>query len=95
MTTDDPQALRRRIDALDQAILELLAQRQHTAAAIGRLKAMEGWEIRDPQREADLLDDRAASASALGLDPDRIRSLWELVLDSSRAIQEDPDHQNP
>lgn len=88
MVGEEIQALRARIDAVDQEIQQLLAERTRTAVAIGRLKAERGLPARQIQREVELLTARAQAAEALGLDSDDARQLFELILAQSRAAQQ-------
>jgi chorismate mutase/prephenate dehydrogenase len=79
--------LRAIIDALDHDLLHLLARRNGIVAEIAQYKREHGLEIRDLSRERELLDDRRQRATALGLSPDLIDSLFRLVLWASRDRQ--------
>ena len=46
---------RARIDEVDEELVDLINRRLQYAVEIGRIKRAEGLEIRDPQREQDLL----------------------------------------
>lgn len=46
---------RARIDELDEELVDLINKRLEYAVEIGRIKRAEGLEVRDPQRERDLL----------------------------------------
>ena len=46
---------RARIDEVDEELVDLINRRLGFAVEIGRIKRAEGLEIRDPQRERDLL----------------------------------------
>ncbi|MCH2143237.1 MAG: bifunctional chorismate mutase/prephenate dehydrogenase [Phycisphaerales bacterium] len=81
------QALRDRLDEIDHAFLDLLAQRHQTVAKVAAIKRTSGVPIRDDHRETTLLDDRRSRASSSGLDPDVIESLFRLVLWASRNRQ--------
>ena len=52
MTIDE---LRRRIDQLDERLVELLNERASCALEIGRLKQTLGLEVYQPEREAEVL----------------------------------------
>lgn len=77
-------ALRRRMDALNRRLLELLERRTRLARSIGRAKAAAGLAASDPARErtmlADLLD--AASGDLPRRDLERI---FRGVFRASRA----------
>ncbi len=53
MAIDD---LRRRIDAIDRQLLELLDERAHVAKAIGDAKKAEARALHDPEREARVFE---------------------------------------
>ena len=57
------------------------------ARRAGRAKAELGARVRDPQREAQLLNDRRSWAETLGLDPDEIAEIFQAVVQYSRRIQ--------
>ena len=46
---------RGRIDEVDQELVDLINRRLEYAVEIGRIKRAEGLEVRDTQRELDLL----------------------------------------
>ena len=81
------QILRDRLDDIDHAFLELLAERHKAVSQVAAIKRTSGVPIRDSHREASLLDDRRHRAQANGLDPDVIESLFRLVLWASRNRQ--------
>ena len=90
MAREDIEALRAHIDALDGELLALLARRAALARAVGALKAEQGLPARQPAREAALLAERAARAAELGLDPVRVRAVFEAVVALCRALQSAP-----
>lgn len=75
------------VDEIDLAIVELLSQRQNLAVEIGRIKVDKGMPLRSPEREAELLDDVRRAAGENGLDSTIVASIFELVLEGSRAAQ--------
>jgi len=79
--------LRATIDALDREVLRLLARRNGIVAEIAEYKREHRLEIRDLQREREILDDRCARAAQLGLSPALIESLFRLILWASRDRQ--------
>lgn len=75
--------LRERIDRIDAALLDLLAQR---AACIDRaivLKRREGMPARTTDRVAQVLAGVRAGAAARGLDPDLIEGLWRALIEAA------------
>ena len=77
---------RRRIDALDRQILDLLNERSRCALSIGAVKRRLGRMIYDPDREATIV--REALRSNRGpLTDDAVRRLFERILDESRRME--------
>ena len=86
---DDPRivALRRDIDAINQRLLELIAERQDVSLAIAAIKAEQGVPLYSHEREAHLLERFREDAVAHALDPDYVEELMNVVLRHSRAAQ--------
>lgn len=80
--------MRSHIDLIDREIVRLLARRLEMAIEIGRVKAVHGLPVRAPQREEELLGIIREEAARLGIRPDHVADLFELVLAESRAVQE-------
>ncbi len=81
--------LRSRIDLVDREIVRLLARRQKLALEIGRAKADRGWSVKSPNREAEMLEMVRKEAMLRDLDPDRMESLFNVVLEGSRQAQKE------
>lgn len=79
--------LRRRIDAIDLQLLELLAQRHQVVLAVGERKRLENLPVYDPKREDALLERLAAHAPP-PLDETTIRHVFSAILSESRRLQE-------
>jgi chorismate mutase-like protein len=80
-------ALRRRIDAVDQRILELLHERVRLVVAVGEYKRQRGLPVYDPERERALLE-RLGGAAQPPLDAPTIRRIFERLVDESRRIEQ-------
>ena len=74
---DDARA---QIDAIDAEILDLLARRAAIVAALWAEKVAANVPLRDPAREAAMLEALRAAARQRGLDPDRIAAVFEAVI---------------
>ena len=79
-------ALRRRIDDLDEALVQLLSQRAECALAIGRVKKELGLEVYQPAREVEVLN-HVQSLNPGPLDNGAIRRLFERVIDEARRLE--------
>jgi chorismate mutase len=78
--------LRRRIDALDEQLVELLNARANCALAIGEMKQELGLEIYQPDRERDVLR-HVRGANRGPLDSDAIARLFERIIDEARRLE--------
>ncbi len=91
MNTDPPPRpialLRSMIDALDRDLLQIVARRMALVAEVAAYKRQRGLKVRDPQREQELLADRARLAEELGLPRGEIESVFRLLLRASRDHQ--------
>lgn len=76
------------IDELDMELIALLARRTELAHRAARAKATIGAAVRDPVREARLMESRRRCAQELGLDPDGVAEIFESILNYSRSTQE-------
>lgn len=84
----DLAELRRRLTAIDDRLLELVAERQHLVEAIGRSKQGKGQPTRDFAREKDVIQGAVAKAHELGLPGDLAEVLMRLLIRSSLTTQE-------
>lgn len=75
--------LRGRIDALDEAVVALVAERAAVVDQIAALKAAEGVELRDPGREQQIVD-RLVAARPPRLAPAGVEGLARAVLRACR-----------
>ncbi len=77
---------RRRIDGIDEKLVELLNQRARAAAAIGKLKRAASEPVYQPQRENEVLG-RVQKLNAGPLSNQQLRRLFECIVDEARKIE--------
>jgi chorismate mutase len=77
----DLASLRRQIDDLDHALIELLAKRQRLF--VRATSATVGTETRLVDRFLDVLKSRRAWGEQAGLDPDQVETLFTVVIQGS------------
>jgi chorismate mutase len=86
--------LRRRIDELDERLVELLNERALCALQIGEIKQALGLEIYQPERESHVLghvrDHGGAIKGPLG--PDALTRLFERIIDEARRLERESAH---
>jgi chorismate mutase / prephenate dehydrogenase len=86
-TPDALALLRGQIDQLDRQVLELLARRMDVVKQVASVKRAEGVQIRDFERERELLDERRRCAEQLGLPPGPVESIYRQIMLASRDYQ--------
>jgi chorismate mutase/prephenate dehydrogenase len=80
--------LRKNLSSIDRQLVELIAERQRIVGDIGKSKRGTGTGTRDYAREKDVLDMGRTQAEALGVDPDLVEALLELLIRTSLESQE-------
>jgi chorismate mutase/prephenate dehydratase len=85
--TDDLDALRTEIDALDREIVALLNRRARLGLNAGRAKVRSGLPITDSEREREVLV-RVAMANDGPLPQDALLSLYRKLMETIRRLEE-------
>lgn len=80
--------VRASVDAVDRELVALLVRRFGYMDAAARIKADRG-AVRDEARKAEVLGNVAREALAAGLDPDRLRAVWNELVEQSIAHEFD------
>lgn len=77
---------RRRIDAIDRAVLQLLNERSHCANRIGHIKKQMGLPVYVPSREEEVI--RLTLENNAGPLPDTaVRRIFERIIDETRSLE--------
>lgn len=91
--TDELDGLRDEIDRIDDRIVELIAERVHTAERVAAVKSVEGKDIVDTDREADVVaryEERFRREDLGGANGrDLAESLIEISIERERAVEGD------
>lgn len=74
------------VDATDQALVALLVTRFGYMDAAARIKNDRNV-VRDEGRKAEVLNNVAHAAAAAGLEPDRLRAVWDVLIEQSIAYE--------
>ena len=80
--------LRRRLDAIDDRIIELAAERQAIVTTISEHKLSTGAPLRHYEREAEVIERGTRHAETLGLSPRLAREILETLIHHSLQNQE-------
>lgn len=89
MKADQLDALgewRKRIDVVDQQLVDLLNERARNAAEIGRIKASVGLGAYTPEREEEVMKN-VMKANRGPLSSRAIQRLFERIIDESRSVE--------
>ena len=78
---------RKKIDAIDAAMLQLLNLRTELALEVGRLKGEQGVQLRVPARERQILA-RMKRLNPGPLRGESVEKIYQLILDESIRTQE-------
>ena len=86
MKLDDLADCRKRIDALDVRILDLLNERTKVVEEIGRIKEALGLPIYEPKREDDVFQN-VVEHNGGPLPAEAVKRLFERIIDEMRTLQ--------
>ncbi len=79
--------LRARIDALDEQLIALLAERARIALEVGEIKKRHDAPAFRPEREAEVLR-RIVERHEGPIRPDGLRAIWREVMSACRALED-------
>lgn len=85
---DQLDSLRAQIDIEDKKILESLSTRFKLCAQIGGVKKKNNMPLHQNTRCESLLSERLELGKQLGLDPDFVRTFYNMIHDLSKDIQQ-------
>ena len=85
---EDIQKLRKRIDGIDENMLQLLGERAEICRSIGLLKKEQGMSIIDTYRENEVFSNVRAKASDFGLDADQVEAIYRQIVNMCSSVQE-------
>ncbi|MNE05627.1 T-protein [compost metagenome] len=84
----DLNEFRQQLDAVDTAILKLVAERMDIIHQVGLFKKQAGIPVMQPNRVATVLDSRAEVAQGLGINPDVARRIWDVLIKEACRLEE-------
>jgi chorismate mutase len=85
---EDIKQLRKRIDEVDEQILQSLSKRTEISKSIGLVKKKHGIPIQDLPRESDVYAHVKEKAADLGLDPAQVEAIYRQIVNMCSAVQE-------
>ncbi len=81
-------SLRNKINALDEKLLALLAERRSLSAEVANTKTATNFPVRDTEREKKLLEQLITKGKPLNLDAYYITRLFKYIIEDSVLIQQ-------
>jgi chorismate mutase-like protein len=78
---------RKRIDELDEKLVQLLNERSRCAAEVGHLKRKIKQAIYQPEREREILE-HVQKINQGPLGDDALKRLFERILDEARVVEQ-------
>lgn len=81
--TDRLKDMRKEIDEIDNALIDLLAKRMKICRGIGQYKKDNGMTIVQTKRYSEILDKRGAQGSLMGVGTDCVKSIFEKIHEES------------
>lgn len=88
LTADELEVLRRRLDDIDDGIVDLIAERQNVVNTIGDHKLRTGAPLRHFAREREVIERGMARAESLGVSGRLARDILETLIHHSLGKQE-------
>ena len=83
----DIEQLRPRIDAIDDQVLDLLAQRAGAALEVGDYKRRRGLPVHDPERENSIVN-RVQTRNQGPLSSEAIERIYRTIIEEMRKLEE-------
>ena len=80
--------LRKRIDEVDEQILQSLSKRAEICRSIGLVKKKHGIPTQDLPRENDVYAHIREKAANLGLDPTQVEAIYRQIVNMCSGVQE-------
>jgi len=81
--------LRKKIDKIDDKIVELISERERLALEIGKLKKEQKTTILDRKREEEVLKRVKKVAKSKGIDEETVEEIFKQVISCCREVQGD------
>ena len=85
-TTENINSLRKKIDELDDQMIDLIVQRLAIAKEIGDIKETNGIEVIDPNRESQIIN-RISEKLAGTLEKKDITAIFDPIYSISKRLQ--------
>ncbi|RQG97239.1 chorismate mutase [Natrarchaeobius chitinivorans] len=81
--------LREEIEAIDQEIVELIAQRTYVADTIAQVKAEHDLPTTDEKQEQQVMDRAGRNAKQFDVDANLVKAIFRLLIELNKVEQRD------
>jgi chorismate mutase len=85
---DEIELLRRKVDKIDDQIVDALVERTKVCKSIGLIKKKKGMQIRDNSREKEIYKRVRQRAAKFGLDSFQVEAVYHQIVNMCSAVQE-------
>jgi len=85
---EEIKQLRKRIDEVDEQILQALRKRTEICKSIGLVKEKHGIPVQDFPRENDVYAHMRERATELGLAPSHVEAIYRQIVNMCSAVQD-------
>jgi chorismate mutase len=79
--------IRKKIDKIDDKIIELIAKRQSLMPVVGKIKKDNKMSFNQVKREKDILDAKKKKAKEFNVDLQLVEKIFKLIFKNSKDIQ--------
>ncbi len=83
------EELRKKIDALDEELLNVLAKRMALIPDVALYKKKRNLPFKQPEREQQLIEHKRELAKELGLNPDLVEKISRAIIDDALRIEDE------
>ncbi|HEX7814626.1 chorismate mutase [Dyella sp.] len=83
--------MRKKIDDIDQQLIDLLGERFKCCLKVGELKKRYSEPVMQPGRVMEVLERAATAAQPLGMSGQFARQVWQLIIDEACRMEEQAD----
>jgi len=91
---DEIVSMRKKIDAIDQQLIDLLGERFRYCLAVGNLKKRYDEPVMQPNRVQEVINRAVTAGASHGVSSEFASCMWELIIAEACRMEEcQPTHQ--
>ena len=85
---DEIQAVRQKIDAIDQQLIDLLSDRFRSCLLVGELKKNYSEPVMQPSRVQEVITRAETAGAKSGMSPEFSGNVWKLIIAEACRMEE-------